>query len=184
MGWATIVRRLLLAATIAVPVQASAHPHHYVDQQVHLSIGMSAVELAIVIVPSGQDGAAIFSAIDSNGDGVVSDDEARTFGTDVVSATRLTIDGQPFTFILSDVGIPDGTTVLRGTAAITVNASAELRLADRQAHSVDFTIKYEEFSHDWFVQPFLYPNLLGKIAQLEIDRSNRAGKVVVRFSNR
>ncbi|MBX4898713.1 hypothetical protein [Rhizobium bangladeshense] len=165
-------------------MQASAHPHHYVDQQVHLSIGVNAVELAIVIVPSSQDGAAIFSTIDNNGDGVVSDDEGRIFATNVVSATRLTIDGQAFTFILADVGIPDETTVASGTAAITVNASAELRLADRQAHSVDFSITYEEFSHDWFVQPFLYPNLLGKIAQLEIDRSDRAGKVVVRFSNR
>ncbi|MBY5775019.1 DUF1007 family protein [Rhizobium leguminosarum] len=184
MDWTTLVRRILLVATIVVPIQASAHPHHYVDQQVQLSIGLTAVELAVVIVPSRQDGAAIFSTIDGNGDGDVSEEEARTFGTNVVSATRLTIDGRTFTFALANVGIPDAKTVASGTAAIAVNASAELRLADREAHSVDFAITYEEFSHDWFVQPFFFPNLLGKISQLEIDRSDITGQVVVRFSNR
>lgn len=178
------MRRMLLMATIAAPVQASAHPHHYVEQQAQLSIGLTTVELAIVIVPSRENAAAILSTIDTNGDGETSDKEAWKFAADVVSATRLTVDGRSFAFTLANVGIPDAKNAASGTAAITVNASTELRLAAQKAHSIGFAITYEEFSHDWFAQPFLFPNLLGKISQLEIDRSDTTRKVVVRFSNR
>jgi hypothetical protein len=177
------MRGLFIAAALAIPVTAGAHPHRYIDQQVQLSVGIEAVDMTVVIVPSTQDGAAMYSHIDSDGDGVVSDQEAQAFGADVLAATELTVDGRAFVFAPADVKVPEADAVAKGTAAIIVNASAHVSLAGREAHRLDFGISYEAFSHDWFVQPFIHPDLLENTSSPSVDRTGGEGKVVIRFSS-
>lgn len=176
------MRGFFFAAALAVPVAAGAHPHRYIDQQVQLSIGLEAVEITVVIVPSIQDGAAILSHIDGDGDGVVSSKEAQAFGADVLAAAELTVDGRAFVFAHADVAVPDAEEVAKGTTPITVNASTQVRLAEREAHRVDFGISYGAFSHTWFVQPFFYPDLLENPPSPSVDGTGGEGKVVIRFS--
>lgn len=176
------MRGLLFVAALATPVTAGAHPHQYIDQQVQLTVGLETVELTVVIVPSIQDAAAMFAHIDGDGDGAVSLTELQSFGAEVLAGAELTVDDRTLVFTQAVVAVPDAAEVATGTAAITVTASTDVRLAERGAHRVDFVMSYGVFSHNWFVQPFFFPDLLKNTRSPSVDRTADDGTVVIRFS--
>lgn len=177
------MRGHFIAGLIALPVAAAAHPHSYTDQQVQLSVGLEVVDVTVVIVPSAGDGAAIFSHIDRDGDGAVSEEEARAFGADVLASAELSVDGWGFAFAEAGVTIPSAEDVTEGTGAIIVKASTPISLSEAETHRVDFGIGYGELSHDWFVQPFFHPDLVQKTSSRSVDRTKAGGKVVIRFDS-
>ncbi|WP_159590795.1 DUF1007 family protein [Chelativorans xinjiangense] len=176
------MRGLFIAALVALPVAAAAHPHSYTDQQVQLSVGLEVADVSVVIVPSTGDGAAIFSHIDLDGDGTASNEEAQAFGADVLATAELTVDGRAFAFTEADVTIPSADEAAKGAGAIVIKASTPISLSEAEAHQVDFGIGYGVFSHDWFVQPFFHPDLIEKTSSRSVDRTKADGKVVIRFN--
>ncbi|WP_163269492.1 DUF1007 family protein [Chelativorans alearense] len=179
-----MIRGLFIAALVTVPVAAAAHPHSYTDQQVQLSVGLEVVDLSVVIVPSTGDGAAIFSHIDLDGDGAVSDEEAQAFGADVLATAELTVDRRVFAFTNAAVAVPSAEEAARGTGAIIVKASTPISLSETEAHQVDFGISYGAFSHDWFIQPFFHPDLIEKTSSRSVDRTKASGDLIIRFNRK
>jgi hypothetical protein len=161
--------RLLLACVAAG--SADAHPHKDIDQQVLLSVGTGEVTVQIRIAPSYVDGAAIFAHIDADGDGVVSQSEARDFGSDVISNAALTVDGQRFQFNLPRVAVPALEWVSAGLGLIEVDATAAVNLTASLPHRVDFQIAYDDLAHEWFIQPFYYSDLMRLLPSQSFERS-------------
>lgn len=168
----TVAMLLLCAGT------ADAHPHDYVDQQALISVGVNSIDLTILIAPSFADGAAIFAHIDTNGNGIVSEDEALVFGAAVVSQAELQVDGGTTALRTANVIVPDRASTSAGTGMITIEAIAAYSLPERGHHRLHFDISYGVFSHDWFVQPFFYRDFVQATASRMVERSvaeNRAG---------
>jgi len=134
---------------------AGAHPHSYVDQQALVSVGSNSVDVTIRIVPSFDNGAAIFAGIDADGNGVVSQGEAAEFAATVIAKARLEVDAST-RFTLSNVG----------------------------EHQVAFEIAYYDFSHDWQVQPFFYTDFAATMTLPTMARSDAGNQVGILFFSR
>ena len=173
---------LALVGFFLVVEAAHAHPHDSIEQQAALSIGSDVAVLHVRIVPSYAEGGAIHARIDENGDGSVSDDEAYSLGRQVVSRSRLEVDGDEVAFMNLKVDVPDFERTASGLGVIEIKADASIDLGSRGKHDLAFEIVYEEFSDDWFIQPFLYPDLNETMPPESIVRSKGGRRVEILFS--
>ena len=158
--------RPTIAALAAAPL--AAHPHKGVDQQVALTVAPDHVDMAITIVPSYISGGDVFDMIDANGDGTVSDTEANHFANDVLQTAVLTDGSNAQVWDQITASVPDRDTMAGGGGQIIIAASTDAKLPP--APLVQFVIGYTEISHDWFVQPWLYPADFPTDQQPSIDR--------------
>ncbi|MGI9250282.1 MAG: hypothetical protein ACR2PR_03685 [Pseudohongiellaceae bacterium] len=161
---------------------AQAHPHNDVEQQALISIGWDSLALEIRIVPSLDEGAAIYAHIDSNGDGLVSDSEAAVFGAQVLSKARLEVGGDEISLGNPNVLIPNKESVSAGLAVIKIDADASFPPITNARHTVAFEITYEEFSQDWFIQPFFYAPLMEQPTKPSVHRSASGHRVEIKLS--
>lgn len=173
---------LAVAGLLAFSGMAGAHPHSYVDQQALIFVGLDALDLTIRIVPSFEDGAAIFAHIDSDGNGFVSDREAATFGAAVVAKAKLEVDGRKVTLLNSITTVPSMQRVAAGGGVIEVEAQASFALGIGGEHRLVFGIAYEDLSHDWFIQPFFYRGLVEASSPV-VERTDASNRVGIRFSS-
>lgn len=173
----TVLGLLTLAGT------AEAHPHSYVDQQAMISVGLDAVVLTVRIVPSFEDGAAIFALIDADGNGVVSDREAAVFGAAVVKRAELEIDGRRFALRAATSTVPSKDRVSTGFGMIEVEAVAPIALGSGSDHRLAFSIGYQEFAHDWLIQPFFYRSFVDATSMRRVERTQSGNRVAIAFSS-
>jgi len=174
---------LVVAGLLALVSATLAHPHRYVDQQAHLSVGVDVADLTIRIVPSFEEGAEIFAHVDLDGDGTVTDEEAASFASEVVSKATLTVDSRNILFDDATAIVPDADRVAAGSAVIEVKASASFALTNAKDHQVVFDITYDDFSHEWFIQPFFYANLVKATTLPRVKRSETRNHVIIFFSS-
>ena len=177
--WRSVVATLAL---IPLSSGVGAHPHSYVDQQVQLSLGLDVLDATFVIVPSAEEGEAIFAHLDTDADGTISPRETSDFGAAVLDGTRLEVDRQAVELSEPVVDVAEAEEIRAGTGAITVTASAPLDLAPDSAHQVVFEVTYGEFSHEWFVQPFYYPDFVQAFEIPVLERSPEGQQVVIQLS--
>jgi len=178
------MRRFMLVTILLVSLgTAGAHPHSYVDQQALLSLGSSTMDVTIRIVPSFDSGAAVFSRIDTDGSDVVSADEAAGFAAAVIAKARLEIDGQTIVFHRATATVPDIDQVSAGFGIIEIEATASFTLAGAGEHQVAFEIAYDEFSHDWQVQPYFYADFAEAMSSRKVARSDMGNQVGILFSS-
>lgn len=164
------MKRIVILTTIAALAAAplAAHPHKDVDQQVALTVAPDHVDMANTIVPSYISGGDVFDMIDANGDGTVSDTEARNFANDVLQTTILTDGSNAQVWGQITESVPDRDTMAAGGGQIIIAASTDAKLTT--ATPVQFAIGYDAISHDWFVQPWLNPADFPTDQQPSIDR--------------
>ena len=156
---------------------AAAHPHQDIDQQVLLSVGTGEVTIQIRIAPSFTDGAAIFAHIDTDADGAISESEADAFGAEVIANAALKVDGRRFAFNAPRVAVPALEWVAAGVGLIEVDATAAINLTAVERHRVDFEISYDDLAHEWFVQPFYFPELMSALPSQAVERSSSGSHV-------
>ena len=156
-----------------------AHPHEDIDQQVLLSVGTGEVIVQIRIAPSYLDGAAIFAHIDADGDGLVSVSEAEDFGSDVMAHATLSVDGRRFDFDAPEVSVPAREWVAAGVGLIEIDAAAAINIAAPSRHRVVFGMGYDDFAHDWFIQPFYYRELMLALPEQSIGRSSSGDRIEI-----
>ncbi|MDO5614327.1 MAG: DUF1007 family protein [Paracoccus sp. (in: a-proteobacteria)] len=137
---------------------AVAHPHHYTEQQVSLTLGPEGIRAEISIIPSDREGAAIFAALDLDGDGALSEAEMQALAAQVLAATRLTLNDAPQALTLTGVSRPAEADMAAGHAKITLLAEAAHPLAPGE--NFGFSIAYDRFASEWSVQPWLAEGFL------------------------
>lgn len=175
--------RIAAAILAAVSFDARAHPHKYVDQQALLYVGLDTVDVTIRIVPSFVEGSAIFDRIDSDRNGLVSEDEARAFGAEILGKARLDIDGRSVPWSRVAANVPARSLVAGGSGVIEVELSAPCRLAGGEEHQIDFEIAYDNLAHDWFVQPYFYESLVDATSSRIVERTDDAHRVGIRLGS-
>jgi hypothetical protein len=173
--------RVLALALLPLAGVAGAHPHSYVDQQVQLSLGLEEVHVTAVIVPSVEEGAAIYAHLDADGNGIVSPDEASDFGTALLEGMRFVVDGQEVELARAGTRVAGAEEIRSGSGAITVTAAAPVDLDPAAAHQILFEVTYGEFSHEWFVQPFYTPQLVEAFGTPALERSPEGQQVAISF---
>ncbi len=166
---------MLLALVAGMP--ALAHPHLYVDQQVRLSLGLSSAEAVLTIVPSVEDGAAIFDYIDADANGKIDAAETAGFGQQVTAAIRLIVDGTSIPFAITGTTLADRALLAAGAGRIELQATAEFALSGPGPHDVEFAVWFYAFDHDWFVQPFYFPDLVEAAGYPDFTRSEDGSRV-------
>ena len=186
-GWKRITA-LLAATAITVVVapggEAYAHPHATIDQQVQISVGRSRVVVGFAIVPSAPEGTSILAHLDRDGDGMISDQEASAFARDVVAGATLTLDGERIALGEPDVTVPRAEAIASGTGTIRVTTQAPLPLAGSTERDLALDVGFDAFAPDWFVQPFLLPELAGVGTISKIERSDRGASFRLRTDER
>ena len=168
-------------STLVLTVLANeiwAHPHHHVDQQAQLTIGTDEVRVVLRIVPSIDEGAAIFDAIDADRDGTVSKSEATAFAAELVAAVELRFDGALEAFGEPSVSVPERDLAARGGGVIEVGATAKHPLGQGD-HRIDLVVTDRRFAPDWFVQPFYTRPLTESTSSRRVERGDDGGVTVL-----
>lgn len=169
--------KLALIAALAMPMAAAAHPHTYTEQQAGLILSADTAALRITIIPSEDEGPAIFAMLDTDGSGTASKDEMRAFAETVLGATSLTIDGIAATLQIATVNLPNRAGVEQGMVPIeitTVSVPADL------SAGLALTAGFDALSPDWTIQPWTE----GDFGPIDIARSDDGRTVSVTASSR
>jgi hypothetical protein len=135
---------------------AMAHPHTSVDQQVHLSLGLEGIEIAVLIVPAATDGATTREVLDLDGDGSLDPAEAAVFRDTVLTNLEMTLNGAPMTLETHAIVHDPLSALADGLGHIRITAQAPLT-TDLQSLTV--AIHYDGLGPNWFIQPFYSSDL-------------------------
>lgn len=176
-------RAVVTAAIVAVAAVAAAHPHATIDQQVQFSLGLDRAEVTVVIMPSPQDGPALFGRVDADDDGAVSEAEAQAFADAVAADLFLSVDGEAMALGPATARVAPADEVRAGIGGLSVTAEALLALSPDDPHVVAFAVSFEDFAHEWFVQPFYHPELTAAFGTPGLERSADGGMVTVELGS-
>lgn len=166
--------RLTLLLAAALPVMAWAHPHHYNEQQVSLTLSPQGLQVEIGIVPSDQQGAEVFRMLDRDGNGSLSRAEMQAFAAEVLASARLSVDGHATALTLVAVNSPEKAEVTAGHAMIAIRADSSLPVG--AAKTIAFSIGYDRIDPRWSVQLWIAEGVLppGQLPVIQRRADNAA----------
>ena len=147
-----------------------AHPHSDVDQQVALTLAPDHIAAEVLIVPSVTAGPDILSRIDSDGNGTLSAQESEAFARDVLQQSSLSVGGSAAALELTEVFVSEPEALQAGLGAIVISARTEASTPNATLGTVGLEMRFQEFSHDWFIQPYLQSGTI-EAASVTIDRA-------------
>ena len=111
---------------LLLPLTASAHRIDEYLQATMLSLAAHRVQGSMRLIPGVLVAPAVIAAIDSNGDGVFSEDEKRNYAERVLGDLSLAIDGNPARAHLVAWDIPQPAQLRDGLGEIHINYAADL----------------------------------------------------------
>ncbi len=117
---------LVLALAVVGDAQVSAHRMDEYLQAARLAINPGRVQIELDLTPGIALAEAIFADIDRNRDGSLSAEEQRAYGSLVLSALRLEVDGTPVRAQLAATSFPDAEAMRRGEGTIRLQLAAQL----------------------------------------------------------
>jgi hypothetical protein len=127
-----------LTTALAGAADVSAHRRDEYLQAARIGIDPGAVQLELNLTPGIELADAIVTDIDRNRDGSLSQDEQRTYGSLVLGALTLELDGTPVRAQLTAVRFPDVETMKRGEGSIRMQLAATLPRLSAGPHQLLF----------------------------------------------
>ena len=140
---------MLTLTTVLVGVaDVSAHRRDEYLQAARLAIDPGAVQLELDLTPGIALAEAIIADIDRNRDGSLSLDEQRAYGSLVLGALTLEVDGTPVGARLAATSFPDPEAMRRGEGTIRIQSAGSLprlsvgphQLMFRNSHHADRSV--------------------------------------------
>jgi hypothetical protein len=142
---------VIVAACVALlgfPEPVKAHRLDEYLQAARFSIGRDRLDFEIDLTPGAAVASRVFSSIDTNHDGRISDEEGRSYAEELRRAIQLSIDGVPLalTFApgqfpeLADMNAGTGMIRLHGTAGFPAVSAGRHALYYRNAHQPDISV--------------------------------------------
>jgi hypothetical protein len=133
---------------VSAAATVSAHRLDEYLQTARLGVEADRVDLDLALTPGVAVAGAILSAIDRDGDGVLSPDERAAYAAEVLGAINIAIDGDPLRPRSIDTAFPDRQALQRGDGTIRLRAVVELpplsigrhRLLFRNNHRRDVSV--------------------------------------------
>lgn len=139
-----------------LPGAAPAHPVDEVIQGAYLTIAPGEVRLELDVTPGAEVAPLVLPLLDPDGDGVISDAEARAYAEGVLADSTLLIDGEPAAWTLIAVEVPGAGLLMDGAGAIRIKATAPR--PDREgARTLAYETRHEPATSLWMANIFLRP---------------------------
>jgi len=132
---------VLIALTLAT-ASASAHRHDELLQAARIGIHEHRVELELSLTPGIVVADAIIDAIDSDGDGMLSNHERAAYAKEALNEMQLAVDGRPTRINLVASSFPTIEALRTGDARIDIHATAAVPLLRPGTHQVSFDNAY------------------------------------------
>lgn len=129
---------LALTSALAGVVDLSAHRRDEFLQAARIGIDAGAVDVELNLTPGIDLADAIVADIDRNRDGSISQDEQRAYGSLVLSAITLELDGTPIHSRLTGFTFPDVDAVKRGEGTIRMQLAGALPRLSPGPHQLLF----------------------------------------------
>jgi hypothetical protein len=129
---------LVLALAVAGGAELSAHRTDEYLQAARLAIDPDRVQVELDLTPGIALADAIIADIDRNHDGLLSAEEQQTYGSLVLSALTLEVDGRPVRAQLVGTSFPDADAMRRGEGTIRLQSSATLPRLPGGVHQLLF----------------------------------------------
>ena len=117
---------------------ASAHLLDAYLQTAQVTIGPTDVLVSIDLTPGTQIAPSVLKAIDTDGDGAISQQEVTAYAASAVSHLSLWVDGRPLHVRFIAATFPGIDEFKTGSASIQLRASADLPPLDRGEHRLVF----------------------------------------------
>ena len=144
---------LLLAL---LPVGVNAHPVDELVQGAYLTLVPDGLRLELDLTPGSGVVTAILGALDHNGDGHVSDTEARVYALEVLKYSTIALDGAAAEWSLETITVPPHRNLELGSDAIKIFAIVK-RPDSRGPHTLSFDNRYNPAASQWTANVFLQP---------------------------
>lgn len=160
MGCGKTLAAAAVMGGLLLPTRLMAHPHGGAEQQAHLSVGPREIVVTYLIAVSGRDGEHMFDHIDANDDGQLSYGERAAFANELITNSRLVVDGRRSGLKLTHFAFPSRKDIASGNEVVRVRTRAAHKLMHSENHRLAFTVKHGRFARRWFIQPFYHADLL------------------------
>ncbi len=147
-----------LWGSIAWAPSAGAHRLDEYLQATRLSIAMDRVDLAIDLTPGAAIADKVLAWIDTDGDGRISDAEARAYAQEMLRSVRLKVDGRPAQVELTMSSFPQWSDVRLGIGMIRLRAIAKIPSAAAGRHVISFLNTYRPESSVYLVNALIPDN--------------------------
>lgn len=135
---------LALTTAIVCVAEVSAHRRDEYLQAARLAIDPGEVQLELDLTPGIALAEAIIADIDRNRDGSLSLDEQRAYGSLVLSALTLEVDGAPVRTQLAATSFPDTEAMRRGEGTIRLQSTATLPRLSMGPHQLRFRNRHHQ----------------------------------------
>jgi len=170
------IRRLIamfavLSMWLATLPPAAAHRVDEYLQATLLSIGTERVDLEINLTAGSAVAAGVFSWIDTNRDGTVSDAEGEAYAQQLLCSVVLKIDGRPVAIQLVDTSFPEFRAMSLGVGTIRLRATAKVPLARTGRHQVYFLNTHRTESSVYLVNALVPANPHIQLGEQRRDRA-------------
>ncbi len=176
-----LVFTLLFLFFIPLKLNVLAHPHSHVVQHAFLSINQGALKLKYrIFVPKDAE-AEIYALIDTDRNQKITNEEAISFGNNIISKSLLLIDGNQILVKKPEVQVPDFELLATGMRVLTIQAVVSIHLANLSNQKIQFEVTFDDLSHRWILQPFLQKSILNAYAT-NIERSKNGNRIELSFT--
>jgi hypothetical protein len=123
---------------LAMLSQAAAHRLDEYLQATRLAIDFGRVDVEIDLTPGVSVASNVFSWIDTNGDGHISQAEGEAYARAVLRSAVLKADGAPMPLNFEDVSFPTLGEMSQGVGTIHLRAAASIPAAAPGRHQISF----------------------------------------------
>jgi len=153
-----LLRRLLLFAWLATIAPANAHRLDEYLQATRISVDLARVDLEIDLTPGVALASKVFSWIDTNRDGEISNAEGEAYAQEMLRWVVLKVDGWPVPITLVDANFPPFREMSLGMGTIRLRATARVPAAAAGRHQVSFLNMHRPESSVYLVNALVPAN--------------------------
>jgi hypothetical protein len=150
-----------------------AHAHRLDEylQATRLSIDLDRVDVEMDLTAGQAMAAQVFSWIDTNRDGEISQAEGDAYARQVLGSVTLLADGKPVTLALTEVHFPESREMNVGTGVIRLRAAGRMPAAGAGRHEISFRNNHKPASSVYLVNALVPANPRIQIADQQRDHA-------------
>ncbi len=160
----------LITLLLFAPMTASAHPEDDFVQASYITLTGDEILLDIDFRPGYEISSQVLTAIDTNGDGIISELEGTVYADEVTDAIIFEVDGEAVALTRLAVAYPSASMFEDALGIIQFHFSAPLPATD----SGDYQIHYENgFAPEEFTSHYLVNGFVETAVQDSVDITNQ-----------
>jgi len=170
-----------LVVVLALPLSArlSAHRLDQYLQAARIGIEPARVDISLDLTPGAAIAGGVLSEIDADGDGRLSADEARAYGTRVLRASEFRIDGVRIDLRMKSVDCPSADAIRRGEGIIRLRTVAAPQALSDGPHRLLFRNSYRRDASAYLANALVPAD--ARVAIVNQERDATQGDLAIDF---